>query len=153
MTTLFVDGDASPVQDEVYRVAERYSLRVYVVANAWIRTPRDPRITLIVVEQEPDAADDWIAQRASAGDVVVTADVPLADRALKSGAHALRPNGHPFTLDNIGGALTSRSVGEHLRSFGVTTGGPKPLVPADRSRFLRALDAAVVKARKIAHQG
>ncbi len=151
MTDLYVDADACPVKNEVYRVAERYSLAVYVVANSWIRTPPDPLITLIVVEQGPDAADDWIAKRASIGDVIITADVPLADRVLKCGARALRPNGSPFTLDNIGSALISRSVGEHLRSFGEMTGGPAPFIQADRSRFLQALDAAVVRASKEAN--
>jgi hypothetical protein len=148
MTVLYVDADACPVKDEIYRVAERYRLAVFVVSNSWLRTPPDPRITSIVVEDGPDAADDWIAARASAGDVVITADIPLAERAIKAGAQALHPTGRPFTSDNIGSALASRSIGEHLRSFGAITGGPKPFAPADRSRFLQALDVAVVRARK-----
>jgi len=148
MTVLYVDADACPVKDEVYRVAERYRLAVFVVSNSWLRTPPDPRITSIVVEDGPDAADDWIAARAGAGDVVITADIPLAERAIKAGAQALHPTGRPFTSDNIGSALASRSIGEHLRSFGAITGGPKPFAPADRSRFLQALDVAVVRARK-----
>lgn len=148
MTSLYIDADACPVKDEVYRVAERYRLAVFVVANSWIRTPRDPRITLVQVDDGPDVADDWIAERAGPGDVVITADIPLADRALKAGAQALHPAGRPFTPDNIGGALASRSVGEHLRSMGEITGGPKAFGPADRSRFLQALDNAVVKARR-----
>ena len=148
MTVFYVDADACPVKDEVYRVAERYRLAVFVVSNSWLRTPPDPRITSIVVEDGPDAADDWIAARAGAGDVVITADIPLAERAIKAGAQALHPTGRPFTSDNIGSALASRSIGEHLRSFGAITGGPKPFAPADRSRFLLALDVAVVRARK-----
>ena len=148
MTTLYIDADACPVKDEVYRVADRYALAVFVVSNSWIRTPSNSRITSVVVDDGPDVADDWIAERAAAGDVVITADIPLADRALKAGAQALHPNGRIFTPANIGGALASRSVGEHLRSVGEITGGPKPFAPADRSRFLQALDAAVVKARK-----
>jgi uncharacterized protein YaiI (UPF0178 family) len=148
MTILYVDADACPVKDDVYRVAERYRLQVFVVSNAWIRTPRDARITSVVVDAGPDAADDWIAERAGAGDIVTTPDIPLAGRALKAGAQALHPAGRPFTADNIGAALASREVGEHLRSFGAITGGPKPFTPADRSRFLQALDAAVVRARK-----
>jgi uncharacterized protein YaiI (UPF0178 family) len=148
VTALYVDADACPVKDEVYRVAERYGLSVVVVSNSWIRTPKDPRITSIVVDAGPDVADDWIAERAGPIDIVITADIPLADRALKAGAQALHPNGRIFTADSIGSALASRGIGEHLRSMGEITGGPKPFAPADRSRFLQALDAAVVKARR-----
>ncbi|HEY1751346.1 MAG TPA: YaiI/YqxD family protein [Caulobacteraceae bacterium] len=149
MTILYIDADACPVKDEVYRVAGRYRLEVFVVSNSWIRTPPGPQIRPVVVDDGPDVADDWIAERAGAGDIVITADIPLAARALKAGAQALHPAGRPFTLDNIGGKLASRDVGEHLRSFGEITGGPKPFGPADRSRFLQALDAAVVKARRL----
>lgn len=148
MTTLYVDADACPVKDEVYRVAGRYGLSVFVVCNSWIRTPADPKIRLVVVDQGPDVADDWIAERAGAGDIVITADIPLAQRALSAGAQALHPAGRPFTSDNIGGALASRAIGEHLRSIGGITGGPAPFAAADRSKFLQALDAAVVKARR-----
>jgi uncharacterized protein YaiI (UPF0178 family) len=148
MTSLYIDADACPVKDEVYKVADRYGLQVFVVSNSWIRTPRDPRITSVVVDDGPDVADDWIAERAGRGDVVITADIPLADRALKAGAQALHPTGRVFSTDSIGGALASRSVGEHLRSTGEITGGPKPFGPADRSKFLQALDTAVVKARR-----
>ena len=148
MTSLYVDADACPEKDEVYRVAERYALPVSVVSNSWIRVPQDPLITLEVVDAGPDAADDWIADRAAAGDIVITADIPLADRALKAGAQVLHPAGRPFTLANIGSALASRSIGEHLRSMGEITRGPKPFTPADRSRFLQALDAAVARARR-----
>jgi uncharacterized protein YaiI (UPF0178 family) len=136
MTAIYVDADACPVKDEIYRVAGRYRLAVFVVSNSWIRTPPDPRIVSVVVDQGPDIADDWIAERAGAGDIVVTADIPL------------HPAGRPFTVDNIGGALASRAVGEHLRSMGEITAGPRPFGPADRSRFLQALDAAVVKASR-----
>ena len=148
MTTLYIDADACPVKGEAYRVAKRYALPVFVVSNSWIRVPRDPNITLVVVDAGPDAADDWIADRVAAGDVVITADIPLADRALKAGAQALHPAGRPFTPANIGRALVSRSIGEHLRSMGEITGGPKPFTAADRSRFLQALDAAVVRTRR-----
>lgn len=149
MSSLYVDGDACPVKDEVYRVAARYGLPVFVVANSWIRTPAQALIRLVVVEEGPDAADDWIAERATRGDIVITADIPLAQRALSACAFALHPAGRPFTPDNIGTALASRSVGEHLRSMGEITGGPKPFAPADRSRFLQALDAALVKIRRV----
>ncbi len=148
MTRLFIDADACPVKDEAYRVATRYGLEVFVVSNSWIRAPPSKRVKSVVVEEGPDAADDWIAERAGLGDVVITADVPLADRALKAGAQALHPTGRVFTSNNIGAALASRGIGEHLRSMGEVTGGPKPFVGADRSRFLQALDAAVVKARR-----
>src|ERR1700756_2071597 len=148
MTTLYIDADACPVKDEVYRVADRYRLAVFVVSNSWIRTPSNPRITSVVVEEGPDVADDWIAERAGAADVVITADIPLAGRVLAAGAQALHPNGRVFTGDNIGGALASRAIGEHLRSSGEITGGPKPFSPSDRSRFLQSLDAAVVRAKR-----
>ena len=148
MTVLYIDADACPVKEEIYRVAGRYGLAVFVVSNSWIRTPADPRITLVVVDEGPDVADDWIAARAGLGDVVVTADIPLAQRGLEVGAQAVHPTGRPFTADNIGGALASRAIGEHLRSMGQITGGPRAFAPADRSRFLQALDAAVVKAQR-----
>lgn len=149
-TTLYIDADACPVKEEVYRVARRYGLKTFVVSNAWINTPREALIEPVVVEAGPDVADDWIAERAGPGDVVVTADIPLADRCLKAGAQALKSNGQPFTPDSIGSALAGRMVGEHLRSIGAATSGPPPFSAADRSRFLQALDAAVVRARKFA---
>jgi uncharacterized protein YaiI (UPF0178 family) len=149
MTVLYVDADACPVKDEVYRVAGRYRLQVYVVCNSWIRIPADPSIVLMVVDAGPDVADDWIAERAGKGDIVITSDIPLAQRSLAAGAQALHPTGRPFTPDNIGGALASRAIGEHLRSMGEITGGPRPFAPADRSKFLQALDQAVVRAKKL----
>ena len=107
-----------------------------------------PASTAVVVDEGPDVADDWIAERAGPADVVITADIPLAQRALAAGAQTLHPTGRVFTLDNIGAALASRAIGEHLRSTGEITGGPKPFQPADRSRFLQALENAVVKARR-----
>ncbi|MCW5714442.1 MAG: YaiI/YqxD family protein [Bauldia sp.] len=148
MTTLYIDADACPVKEEAYRVADRYGVPVFVVSNSWIRVPKHPRITLHVVAAGPDVADDWIAERAGKGDVVITADTPLADRALKAGAQAIHPTGRAYTPDSIGGALASRAVGEHLRSFGEVTAGPRPFTPADRSRFLQALDAAIVRSRR-----
>jgi hypothetical protein len=150
MTVLYIDGDACPVKDEAYRVAERYRMPVVLVSNSWIRTPASALIELVVVDQGPDIADDWIAARATTGDIVVTADIPLAQRVLAGGAQALRPDGRQFTPENIGGALASRAVGEHLRSMGEITRGPPPFTAGDRSKFLQALDAAVVKARRLA---
>ncbi len=147
-TRLFIDADACPVKDEVYRVAERYGLQVFVVSNGWINTRRAPWIEQVVVDAGPDIADDWIAERAVTGDIVITSDIPLADRCLKAGAQALKPNGQAFTPDSIGSALAGRLVGEHMRSMGLPTSGPPPFGPKDRSAFLQALDTAVVRARR-----
>jgi uncharacterized protein YaiI (UPF0178 family) len=145
-TTLYIDADACPVKDEVYKVATRCRLPVFVVSNSWIRTPDLKLVTMVVVVAGPDIADDWIAERAGPADIVVTADIPLADRVLKAGGQAIHPTGRLFTVDNIGAGLASRAIGEHLRSMGEITGGPKPFTSADRSKFLQALDAAVVRA-------
>lgn len=156
MTTpirIFIDADACPVKDEVYKVARRYGLKAFVVSNSFIQVPRDPLIEQVVVDAGPDIADDWIAQQARAGDIAVTADIPLAERCLKAGALVIGPTGRPFTPDSIGSALASRAVGEHLRSIGAVTRGPAPFGPADRSRFLSALDEAVHKGRRIAALG
>jgi len=148
MTTIFIDADACPVKDEIYKVAARYGLKTFVVSNSWIRVPATIAIEQVVVDAGPDVADDWIAERAVPGDVVVTNDIPLADRVLKAGAAALAPNGRVFSPDMIGSALASRSIGEHLRSMGEVTGGPKAFGPQDRSKFLQALDTLVVKATR-----
>jgi uncharacterized protein YaiI (UPF0178 family) len=145
---IFVDADACPVKEEVYRVAERCGLKVFVVSNGWINTRRAPFIEQVVVDAGPDVADDWIAERAGRGDIVITSDIPLADRVLKAGAQALKSNGSPFTPDSIGSALAGRMVGEHLRSMGLATSGPPPFGPKDRSNFLQALDRAVMVARR-----
>ena len=147
---IFIDADACPVKDEVYRVAERCGLKVFVISNGWINTRREAWIEQVVVDAGPDVADDWIAERAGPGDIVITADIPLADRCLKAGAQALKANGQAFTPDSIGSALAGRMVGEHLRSMGVATSGPPPFGRKDRSNFLQALDRAVVAARRAA---
>jgi hypothetical protein len=145
---IFVDADACPVKEEVYRVARRYGLKVRVVANAFIALPADPLIERVFVDAGPDKADDWIADHAGAGDVVITADIPLARRALAAGAAAISPTGRAFTADSIGAALASRAIAEHIRSTGGLTGGPAPFRPADRSRFLQALDEAIQRGRR-----
>jgi len=145
---IFVDADACPVKEEVYRVARRYGLKVYVVANGSIRVPQEPLIELIVVDQGPDIADDWIAERAGPGDIVITADIPLAHRSLQKGAEVIGPTGRAFTTSSIGAALAQRGIMEHLRSTGEITGGPKPFAPADRSRFLSELDQAINRSRR-----
>jgi hypothetical protein len=144
--TIFVDADACPVKEEIYRVARRTGCPVQVVANSFMRVP--PDVTLTVVEAGPDIADNWIAERVKPGDIVVTNDIPLADRTLKAGGAALSANGKAFTESSIGAALATRDLMEHLRSFGEGGGGPKPFSQADRSRFLSALDAVVMKAKR-----
>lgn len=148
--TLYIDADACPVKDEAYKVARRYGLPVKVVANAFLVVPKEPLIERVVVEEGPDVADDWIAERAGMGDIVVTADIPLAARCLKSGALVIGPAGRAFTPDSIGSALAARGLGEHLRSMGEVTRGPAPFQASDRSRFLSALDEAVHRARRLA---
>ena len=148
-TRIFVDADACPVKEEVYRVARRYGLKVFVVANSFLMVPAEPLIERVVVEAGPDVADDWIVEQAGSRDIVVTADLPLAERSLKAGAQAIGPSGRPFTRDSIGSALAGRAIGEHLRSMGEVTRGPAPFQASDRSRFLSALDEAVHRARKI----
>jgi uncharacterized protein YaiI (UPF0178 family) len=148
LTHIFIDADACPVKKEIYRVADRYDLAVTVVANTWMRTPKDPRVVLQVVKDEFDAADDWIAERAGPGDIVITADVPLASRCIKGGARVLGPTGKPFTEDNIGGAVATRNLLSDLRDAGAVTGGPPPLTKRDRSRFLQQLDAMIQALRR-----
>ena len=148
MTRLFVDADACPVKDEIYKVALRYGLRTFVVANSFIQIPDHPLLERFIVDSGPDAADDWIAERCRSGDIVITQDIPLADRALKAGAQAIGNQGKPFTRDSIGSALAGREIGEHLRAMGVATSGPRAFAASDRSRFLQELDAAVHRAKR-----
>jgi uncharacterized protein YaiI (UPF0178 family) len=146
---IFVDADACPVKDEVYKVAARYGLKTYVVSNSFLRVPPSPLIEQVVVDAGADVADDWIAEHVQPGDVAVTADIPLAERVLTAGGAAIGPNGRPFTADSIGAAIAQRALMEQLRSTGDIVGGPKPFERADRSRFLQALDEAVQKARRV----
>jgi uncharacterized protein YaiI (UPF0178 family) len=148
--TLYIDADACPVKQEIYRVAERHTLKgvalkVFVVSNSPIAIPRDEMIERVVVGAGMDEADNWIAERAGEGDIVITADVPLASRAVKSGAEVLAPDGRAFTKDSIGMTLATRNLMDSLRSAGAVTGGPKPFAPRDRSAFLSALDQAIVR--------
>jgi uncharacterized protein YaiI (UPF0178 family) len=142
-TRIYVDADACPVKDEVYRVAARHGLPVSVVANGFIRVPQDPLIERIAAGTAPDAADDWIAERAGASDIVITADIPLASRCVKAGAQVIAPSGKPFNEESIGMNLAVRNLMHDLRSAGEITGGPRPFSPRDRSAFLAALDQAV----------
>jgi uncharacterized protein YaiI (UPF0178 family) len=145
---IFVDADACPVKDEIYRVAGRYSLKTWVVTNGWLRVPETPLVQRIVVTEGLDRADDWIADHIGEGDVAITADVPLADRCIKRGARVIAPNGRPFTLDSIGADLASRNLLTALRETGEIRGGGRPFTRQDRSRFLSALDAAVQAIRR-----
>jgi uncharacterized protein YaiI (UPF0178 family) len=147
MLTIYIDADACPVKEEVYRVARRYALRVAVVANAPLRVPVDPLVEL-VVRPGFGAADDWIADQAGPGDLVVTADIPLAARCLGKRAQVLSPKGQPFTDNDIGSALAMRELMEGLRQGGAVTGGPAAMTPKDRSRFLSKLDEAVNAVRR-----
>lgn len=144
-TSIYIDADACPVKAEIYRVAGRHGLKVYVVSNSYLGVPRDARIELVVVSGSFDAADDWIAERAGPGDIVVTADIPLADRSLKAGAAVIGNTGVPFTPSSIGMAMANRELMSHLRTMGEITGGPRPMTQRDRSRFLSALDEAIQK--------
>ncbi len=152
MIAIYIDADACPVKQEVYRVAERHAgkgvaLKILVVSNSPIAVPRDmgDLIERVVVGAGMDEADHWIAERAGRGAIVVTADVPLASRSVKAGAAVIAPNGKPFTEDSIGAALATRNLMDSLRSAGAITGGPKPFAPRDRSSFLSALDQAIVR--------
>ena len=143
MLHIFVDADACPVKQEVYRVAKRYSLRVTLVSGSWMRIPEADDVTLKVVDQGMDAADDWIFEHVEAGDIVITTDIPLAARCVAKGAYVLGPTGKPFTDDNIGPALATRNLLSELRELGEIAGGPPPFGKRDRSRFLEGLDTAV----------
>ncbi len=145
---IFVDADACPVKREVYRVADRYLLHVTLVTNTWMRVPDDERIALEVVSNGFDAADDWIVAHIRTGDIVVTADIPLADRCVKKGARVIGPTGKPITENNIGMAVAGRDLMAGLRSAGEITGGPPPLNKRDRSRFLQQLDNIIQSLRR-----
>jgi uncharacterized protein YaiI (UPF0178 family) len=145
---IFVDADACPVKGEVYRVARRHGVKVYVVANATLSVPKDDLVELVVVRGGFDAADDWIAGRIGGGDVAITADIPLAGRCLEAGARALSPRGYPFTEDSIGEALATRALLDMLRQSGEIGGGPPPFAASDRSRFLSKLDEALHAIRR-----
>ena len=148
MLHIFIDADACPVKNEVYRVARRYCLDVTLVANSSMRVPDDQRITLEVVGDGFDAADDWIVENLEPHDIVITADVHLASRCLKNGAHVLGTSGKPFTEANIGSAVATRDLLSDLRGAGEITGGPRPLTKRDRSFFLQKLDEVIQAIRR-----
>ena len=146
--SLFIDADACPVKEEVYRVAARYRLKTWVVANAFIMVPAHPLIGRVVVEAGPDIADDWIAEHVRPGDIAITNDIPLAERVLAADAAAISPNGRAFTRDSIGSAIAQRAIMEQIRSTGAITGGPKPFDRNDRSKFLQTLDETIVREQR-----
>lgn len=148
MLDIYVDADGCPVKDETYRVAERYGLKVILVADARMRVPDQDWIELVVVSGGFDAADDWIAEHVQEDDIVVTGDIPLASRCLKQGARALSPRGRVFREDSIGQALATRDFLAHLRELGMETGGPAPFQKRDRSQFLQRLDEIVQAIRR-----
>jgi hypothetical protein len=145
LTDIYVDGDACPVREEIYRVAARLRLDVYVVSNGSrpIRPPGALNVHMVLVGDSADAADDWVVEHISAADVCVTSDIPLASRCLKKGARVVSPTGKQFTQVNIGNALAGREIARHLRELGINTRGPSPVTKKDRSQFLSALDTAV----------
>ena len=142
---ILVDADACPVKDEIYRVAWRREVPVAIVSNSYLRLPDHPLVERVVVSGDFDAADDWIAEAANAQSVVITADILLADRCLKAGATVIAPNGKPFTTSSIGAAIATRAIMADLRAGGDQLGGPAPFTKTDRSRFLSALDEALVR--------
>jgi uncharacterized protein YaiI (UPF0178 family) len=145
---IYIDADACPVKDETYRVAGRHGLRVLVVANSYINVPREDWIERVLVEAGPDVADDFIAERAGPGDIVVTADVPLAARCVAGGAEVLAPNGKAFSPSSIGMQLATRNLMQELREAGTVTSGPRPFTPRDRSEFLQALERTVTRLKR-----
>jgi uncharacterized protein YaiI (UPF0178 family) len=155
LTDIYVDGDACPVREEIYRVATRLRLKVFVVANGSrpIRPPGTANVSMVLVGESADAADDWIVEHISATDVCITSDIALASRCLKQGARVVSPIGKQWTAANIGNALAGRDIARHMRELGQSTGGPAPLTKSDRSRFLSALDTALQAALRDAARG
>ena len=148
MIKIYVDADGCPVKEEVYRVALRYNLKVYVVCNSRIRIPPDRLFELVLVKEDADAADDWIVEHIRKNDIAVTTDIPLAARCLEKGGRILDPKGRVFTDDSIVGALANREFSAYLRDMGNITGGPAPFAKRDRSRFLQKLDNLIQAAFK-----
>lgn len=148
MLDIYIDADGCPVKDEIYKVAARCSLRVFVVSNSFLNVPLDVRIQPVRVGSDLDAADDWIAEHIDKGDIAITADIPLASRCLQRGAEVLDPRGRPFTEDNIGDALATRELKDTLRQMGIDGGGPPPMDKKHRSRFLSALDTVVQRVKR-----
>jgi len=145
---IYIDADACPVKEETYRVAARHRIKVFLVANAFIAVPRDVEVERVIVPAGLDVADDWIAERVEEGDLVITADVPLAARVVARGAEAIGPTGKPFTASSIGMQLATRNLMADLREAGEITRGPRPFSPRDRSEFLQSLDRAIQRLKR-----
>ncbi len=149
MIQIYVDADACPVKNEVYKVADRFKLNVTLVSNSWMRIPHEDSIRLVVVSDGFDAADNWIAEQVAANDIVVTTDIPLASRCLEKNARVIDPKGKLFSKDSIGEALASRELSAYLRDMGAISGGPAPFSQQDRSRFLQQLDIQIQSALRV----
>lgn len=149
MIQIYVDADACPVKNEVYKVAARFKLNVILVSNSYMRIPYEDNIKLMVVSDGFDAADNWIAEQVAANDIVVTTDIPLASRCLEKNARVIDPKGKLFSKDSIGEALASRDLSAYLRDMGAISGGPAPFSPQDRSRFLQQLDIQIQSALRV----
>ena len=143
MLVIYIDADACAVKDEIYKVADRYQLKVFVVANQYIKIPMNINIQMQVVPEGPDAADDWIAEQIQSGDILITSDLLLAERAIQSQARVLGPKGNELDAENIGSILASRELNSQLRDMGNSTGGPAPMAKNDRSKFLSKLDQII----------
>jgi len=143
LLNIFIDADACPVKQEVFRVAERFKLGVTLVSNTHMRIPETPKVKLVIVDSGPDEADNWIVEKAEAGDIVITADIPLAGRSISKGACVISPSGRLFTENNIGSILATRNLMADLRDLGEITGGPAPFTKKDRSNFLQQLDELI----------
>lgn len=148
MLDIYIDADGCPVKDETYKVAERYQLKVFVVANKYLNVPQDSRIQMIVASSDFDAADDWIVENAQKGDIVITADILLAERCVKKNVRAIGSKGIEFTEDSIGSAVATRELMQNLRHMGEVRGGPAPMDKKDRSRFLGTLDQVIQQLKR-----
>lgn len=148
MLVIYIDADGCAVKEETYKVAARFNMKVVLVANSWMRVPIASNIELVVVESGPDVADDWIAEHAGEGDIVITTDIPLADRCIRKKSRVLGPKGNEFTEDNIGSALAMRELRTNLQHMGESRGGPSPMDQKARSQFLSKFDQIIHSIRK-----
>lgn len=149
MAKIYVDADACPVKNEIYKIAERHHLKTTVVSNSWMRIPQSEWIEFVVVNDSFDAADNWIAAHVFENDIVITSDIPLASRCMEKGTRVIDPKGKLFTKNSIGDALANRELMAYLRDMGNITGGPEPYSPQDRSRFMQQLDIQIQSALRM----
>lgn len=148
MLNIYIDADGCAVKEETYKVATRYKMKVFVIANSWMRIPTDPNIEMVVVDSGPDVADDWIVEHVGEGDIVITTDIPLANRCIQKKSRVLGPKGNEFTEDNIGSAMAMRELMINLQHMGESRGGPSPMDQKARSQFLSKLDQIIQSVRK-----